>query len=287
MIGIFLGLAILMILAYLGWSIIWIAPIAAGVVAITGGLDLLDAYKDTYMGGFVGFAKDWFPVFMLGAIFGKLMETTHMAKSVATFLTKIIGTKRAILGVTIATAILTYGGVSLFVVVFAVYPIALTLFREADISRKILPATIALGALTFTMTALPGTPQIQNLIPMNYFETSPAAAPILGIIATIVMAGGGYVYLIWRENKLREKVYHFIEPEKQKTENEIEEKTPNFILSVLPLLTVLITLNFLNFDIIVALLSGIALLILLNLHKVKAFVQSINEGATGSVTAII
>src|SRR5690625_1493351 len=158
MLGIILGLIVLMVLAYLGWSILWVAPIAAGVVAITGGLDLLDAYKDTYMGGFVGFAKEWFPVFMLGAIFGKLMEDTGMARSVAVVLTKVIGVKRAILGVAISTALLTFGGVSLFVVVFAVYPIALTLFREANISRKILPATIALGALTFTMTALPGTP---------------------------------------------------------------------------------------------------------------------------------
>ena len=117
MFGIILGLIVLMALAYLGWSIIWIAPIAAGVVALTGGLDLLDAYTNTYMSGFVNFAKQWFPVFMLGAIFGKLMEDTGMAKSVAIALTKVIGTKRAILGVLVSCAVLTYGGVSLFVVV--------------------------------------------------------------------------------------------------------------------------------------------------------------------------
>jgi H+/gluconate symporter-like permease len=147
MFGILLGLIVLMALAYLGWSIIWVAPIAAGVVALTGGLDLLDAYTDTYMGGFVGFARDWFPVFMLGAIFGKLMEDTGMAKSVAVALTKLIGTKRAILGVIVACAVLTYGGVSLFVVVFAVYPLALSLFREANISRRLMPAAVALGPL--------------------------------------------------------------------------------------------------------------------------------------------
>ncbi|MFD2629571.1 GntP family permease [Oceanobacillus kapialis] len=286
MFGIILGLMVLMALAYLGWSIIWVAPIAAGVVALTGGLDLLDAYTDTYMGGFVDFAKAWFPVFMLGAIFGKLMENTGMARSVAVALTKVIGTKRAILGVLVSAAVLTYGGVSLFVVVFAVYPLALTLFREANISRRLIPATVALGAFTFTMTAVPGTPQIQNLIPMDYFHTDPMAAPIMGIIGTIVMAGGGYFYLRWREKKLTDKGETFTEP-KEKNKTEEEGSMPNFLLSLLPLLSVLITLNILEWDIVVALLSGIVLIMVLNVHKIKGFVKAINGGAVGSVTAII
>src|SRR5690606_14539384 len=114
MLGIILGLVVLMVLAYRGWSILWIAPISAGIVALTGGLDLLEAYKGTYMEGFVGFAKQWFPVFMLGAIFGKLMEDTGMARSVAIALAKLMGKERAILGVLISSAVLTYGGVSLF-----------------------------------------------------------------------------------------------------------------------------------------------------------------------------
>ncbi|WP_096439167.1 GntP family permease [Alteribacter populi] len=286
MFGIFLGLIVLMALAYLGWSIIWVAPIAAGVVAITGGLDLLDAYKDTYMGGFVSFAKDWFPVFMLGAIFGKLMEDTGMARSVAVALTKIIGTKRAILGVLVSAAVLTYGGVSLFVVVFAVYPLALSLFREANISRRLIPATVALGAFTFTMTALPGTPQIQNLIPMEYFHTSATAAPVMGIVAAAVMAVGGYLYLRWRERKLTSNGETFTEP-KDKKIIDVEDDHPHFLLSLLPLLTVLITLNILNWDIVTALISGIILIMVLNVMKLKMFVKSINNGASGSVIAII
>src|SRR5690625_4717088 len=275
MLGIILGLIVLMVLAYLGWSILWVAPIAAGVVAITGGLDLLDAYTDTYMGGFVEFAKAWFPVFMLGAIFGKLMEDTGMARSVALALTKVIGTKRAILGVIVSSAVLTYGGVSLFVVVFAVYPLALTLFKEANISRKLIPGTVALGAFTFTMTALPGTPQIQNLIPMEYFNTSATAAPIMGIIATLVMAVGGYLYLRWQENVHRNRGEEYTEPEKAVTTD--DSKPPHFILSILPLLAVLVTLNILGWDIVVALLSGIILIMVLNAHKVKKFVKAIND----------
>ncbi|MFG6146972.1 GntP family permease [Halobacillus sp. B23F22_1] len=286
MLGILLGLAVLMALAYLGWSIIWVAPIAAGVVALTGGLDLLDAYKNTYMEGFVGFAKDWFPVFMLGAVFGKLMEDTGMARSVAVALTKVIGTKRAILGVLASAAVLTYGGVSLFVVVFAVYPLAISLFREANITRRLIPATVALGAFTFTMTAIPGTPQIQNLIPMEYFGTNATAAPAMGVIAALVMAVGGYFYLRWREKQLTSKGEYFTEP---KDNNLVEEgeKVPHFLLSILPLLTVLITLNLFNWDIVVALISGILLIMVLNFTKFKKFVKSINSGAGGSVIAII
>ncbi|GEN53178.1 GntP family permease [Halobacillus faecis] len=286
MLGIFLGLAVLMALAYLGWSIIWVAPIAAGVVALTGGLDLLEAYKDTYMGGFVAFAKDWFPVFMLGAIFGKLMEDTGMARSVAVAFTKLIGTQRAILGVLVSAAVLTYGGVSLFVVVFAVYPLALSLFREANISRKLIPATVALGAFTFTMTALPGSPQIQNLIPMEYFQTDAMAAPVMGIIAGIIMGGGGYFYLRWREKKLVAQGEVFTEP-KEKKEIDQPDETPNFFLSLLPLLTVLLTLNLLDWDVVTALISGIVLIMLLNVTMYKKFIPSMNSGAGGSVIAII
>ncbi|MBA2174804.1 GntP family permease [Halobacillus locisalis] len=286
MFGILLGLITLMALAYLGWSIIWVAPIAAGVVAVTGGLDLLPAYTDTYMSGFVNFAKSWFPVFLLGAIFGKLMEDTGMARSVAVAMTKLIGTKRAILGVLASAAVLTYGGVSLFVVVFAVYPLALSLFREANISRKLIPATVALGAFTFTMTALPGSPQIQNLIPMDYFETDAMAAPVMGIIAAVIMGVGGYLYLRYREKKLVAQGEVFVEP-KEENQAEGEEHVPNFMLSLLPLLTVLLTLNLLNFDIVTSLISGIVLIMLLNVTKFKRFVPSINGGANGSVIAII
>ena len=286
MLGIILGLIVLMVLAYLGWSIIWVAPIAAGVVALTGGLDLLDAYKDTYMGGFVAFAKAWFPVFLLGAIFGKLMEDTGMARSVAVAITKLLGTKRAILGVVISAAVLTYGGVSLFVVVFAVYPLALSLFREANISRRLIPATVALGAFTFTMTAIPGTPQIQNLIPINYFETTAMAAPIMGIAAALVMLGGGYWYLSWRERKTKLAGEFFTEPKDENVLNP-DGHVPSFILSLLPLVVVLFTLNVLKWDIIGALLSGIILIMLLNISKMKQFIKAINGGAIGSVTAII
>ncbi len=287
MLGIILGLALLMYLAYRGWSIIWVAPITAGVVAIFGGLELLPAYTDTYMEGFVNFAKTWFPVFMLGAIFGKLMEETGAARSVALSITKVIGKERAILGVLVAAAVLTYGGVSLFVVVFAVYPLAIALFREANITRKLIPATVALGAFTFTMTALPGTPQIQNLIPMAYYQTTPTAGAIMGTVAGLFMATAGYLYLRWREKKLKAAGEFYDEPKGQNIEVIDESKLPNVILSFLPLITVVTTLNLFDWDIITALITGIILIMLLNLKMMKKFIGAINGGASGSVVAIV
>ncbi|CAK7048702.1 transporter [Tissierella sp. P1] len=291
MLGIIIGLVLLMFLAYRGYSIIWIAPLCALVVALTGGLELLPAYKDTYMAGFVGFTKSWFPVFMLGAIFGTLMDYTGAAKSIAKWLTKVLGAKRAILSVVVGCAVLTYGGISLFVVVFAMYPLALELFREANITRKLIPGAIALGSFTFTMTALPGTPQIQNLIPTDYFNTTPTAGPIMGLVASAILLGGGYAYLIWREKRFTAKGEGFIEPEKKgnvNAEAEVQE-LPNPFLSFLPLLTVILTLNIerLKWDIVVCLLAGIIMAMITNPSKYKGFTKSISGGATSSITAII
>lgn len=288
MLGIIIGLALLMFLAYRGYSIIWVAPLCALVVALTGGLELLPAYKDTYMTGFVGFTKSWFPVFMLGAIFGHLMDYTGAARSIAHWLTKVFGAKRAILGVVVGCAVLTYGGISLFVVVFAMYPLAVALFREANISRKLIPGAIALGSFTFTMTAIPGTPQIQNLIPMDYFHTTPTAAPIMGTVAALFMFGLGYAYLIWREKKLVAKGDVFTEPSKKQENNEeMLTNLPNPFISILPLLSVILTLNFLDWDIVLALISGIILSMLTNVKLYKGFTKTISAGATGSITAII
>ncbi|MFC0188690.1 GntP family permease [Fictibacillus aquaticus] len=288
MTGIFLGLLLLMIFAYLGWSIIWIAPLCAAIVAMFGGLDLLPAYTETYMKGLVDFVLKWFPVFLFGAVFGKLMEDTGSARSVAFKLTNWIGTKRALLGVIAGAAVLTYGGVSLFVVVFAMYPLAIALFREANISRRLIPGAITLGAFTFTMTSLPGTPQIQNLIPIDYFKTSPGAGPIMGITAALIMAVGGYFYLKWRETRLTAGGEEYSEPDKgHKVEDVDPESLPNPYLSFLPLVVVVVTLNALKWNILTSLLAGILLILVLNWQHYKKFVKSINDGAAGSVMAIL
>ncbi|PIC68059.1 transporter [Sporosarcina sp. P16a] len=286
MLGIFIGLVLLMVLAYRGWSIIWIAPICAGIVALFGGLNLLDAYTDTYMTGFVNFAKQWFPVFMLGAIFGKLMEYSGMAHSVAIGISRVFGKERAIIGVIVAASVLAYGGVSVFVVVFAVYPLALNMFREANISRRLLPGAIVAGMMTFAMTALPGTPQIQNLIPTQYFHTTAAAAPIIGLVSSAFMIVCSILYLNRRVRVLREAGEVFEEREED-LNAEPRTNYPHIILSLLPLLAVIITLNFLKWDIVIALATGIVLILLISIREFKGFTKAVNSGASDSVMAMI
>lgn len=159
------------------------------------------------------------------------------------------------------------------------------MFKEADLPRRLMPATIACGTLTFAMTALPGTPQIQNLIPTDYYHTTAAAAPIMGLSAAIVMGVGGYWYLKWRENKVKMAGETYTEPEKEQ-EDDIGHP-PHVLLSILPLLVVIFTLNVLQWDIVVALLSGIVLIMILSISKFKGFVSAMNSGASGSVLAII
>ena len=150
------------------------------------------------MKGLGGYIVSFFPLFLLGAVFGKLMDDSGSALSIAEYLVAKLGSKQAMLAIVLACAILTYGGVSLFVVGFAVYPIAAQLFRKLNIPKRLIPGAIALGALTFTMTALPGTPAIQNAIPMPFFKTDAFAAPVLGTLGGIIMLIGG---MIWMNRK--------------------------------------------------------------------------------------
>jgi H+/gluconate symporter-like permease len=284
--GIVVGLALLMFLAYRGMSIIWIAPLCAGIVALSGGLDLLQAYTADYMTGFVGFVQAWFPVFMLGAIFGKVMDDSGAARSVAHWITARIGTRRSILAVVLGCAVLTYGGVSLFVVVFAMYPLAVALFREANLSRKLIPGAIALGSFTFTMTAIPGSPQIQNLIPMKYYGTTPTAAPIMGIAAASIMLVAGMLWMMRSERKRTAAGEVYIELKDHMQAVDIAA-LPHPLISCLPLVTVILLLNLFDLSIIVALAAGILLAIALTWSRLKHKVKTLNDGAAGSVLAII
>ena len=196
MLGVLLALGLLIFLAYRGVSVLLLGPVMALVAALFAvGTPLLATYTQVFMSSAGNFIVQFFPLFLLGAIFGKLMDDSGAAEAIAQGIVGKLGQERAILAVVLACAVLTYGGVSLFVVAFAVYPIAAALFRQADIPKRLIPATIALGAFTFTMTALPGTPAIQNAIPMPFFGTTPFAAPVLGIITALVMFGLGQWWL--------------------------------------------------------------------------------------------
>src|SRR5205814_2830464 len=185
-----------------GYSVIMFAPVAALLaVLLTDPSYVLPMFSGIFMEKMVGFVKLYFPVFMLGAIFGKVIELSGFSKSIVSSVIKLVGRERAMLSIVLVCAVLTYGGVSLFVVVFAVYPFAAEMFRQGGIPKRLIPGTIALGAFTFTMDSLPGTPQIQNIIPTTFFKTTTYAAPWLGIIGSIFILVVGLTYLDWRRRQ--------------------------------------------------------------------------------------
>ncbi len=195
LLGILLGLGGLVWLSFRGWSVLVLAPAAAMVAAAAAREPLLANWTITFMGAAAGFILQFFPLFLLGAVFGKLMEDSGSVSAIARFMTERLGPRRAVLSVVLAGALVTYGGVSLFVAFFVLAPMGQALFRTANIPNRLMPAAIALGTSTFTMSALPGTPAIQNAIPMPFFGTTPFAAPGLGIVASAIMLGFGLWWL--------------------------------------------------------------------------------------------
>lgn len=190
------ALGLLMLAAYRGYSVILFAPIAAiGAVLLTEPAAVGPAFTGLFMEKMVGFVKLYFPVFLLGAVFGKLIELSGFSRSIVAAAINLLGRRHAIPVIVLVCALLTYGGVSLFVVAFAVYPFAAELFRQSQIPKRLIPATVALGAFSFTMDALPGTPQIQNIIPTSFFGTNAWAAPWLGLIGSLFIIFVGLLYL--------------------------------------------------------------------------------------------
>jgi H+/gluconate symporter-like permease len=203
LLGILLGLTVLVGLSFRSWSVLVLAPLAAMVAALFAGDPLLAHWTQTFMGAAAGFVAQFFPLFLLGAIFGKLMDDSGSVNTIARFMTEKLGAERAILAVVLAGAIVTYGGVSLFVALFVIVPMAQGLFRTANIPNRLTPGAVALGTMTFTMSAMPGTPAVQNAIPMPFFGTTPFAAPGLGLIASGIMFGFGMWWLMRAERKAR------------------------------------------------------------------------------------
>ena len=314
--AILLSLALLMYFAYRGVSVLILAPVLAilAVVLSGQGTQSMGIYTQIFMDGMGGFAIKYFPLFILGAIFGKLMEDSGYAYSIARYIVNKLGDKHALLAVVLACAILTYGGVSVFVVTFAVYPIAAELFKQVNIPKRFIPGAISIGAFTFTMTALPGSPAIHNAIPMPYFQTDAFAAPILGLIAAVMMLVGG---MWWMQHQLRVAAKNnegYGTHTLNEKELDIGDKIPNFWLALFPVVIVVVG-NYLFSKLIIPMwnnsyladekFGGVSLssvvglwsiilslaiaclfVIVLNFTRIKNLAESLNKGAKGSLLPI-
>lgn len=247
-IGIVVSLLILMYLAYRDVSVIVLAPLCALLaVVLDGHLPILASFTQIFMSSVGQFVRDFFPLFLLGALFGKLMEDSGAAAKIADVVVKFVGPERTVLAIVLSCGILTYGGVSLFVVVFAAFPLARSLFQQADIPRRLIPASIALGSFTFTMTALPGTVQIQNQIPMPFFRTTAFAAPGLGCIGGAIMLVLGMFWLSFQVARARQNNEGFsasgMALQQPKPEAEAAHQLPTALRAFLPVICA-VGLNF-------------------------------------------
>ncbi|WP_445227925.1 GntP family permease [Corynebacterium sp. H127] len=223
MIGIFLSLIVLIVLAYRGHSVVIAAPIAALLATALSGAPLLATYTQIFMPALGKFITNYFPLFLTGAIFGRLMTVSGLAHDLAQGISRAFGPKRAMASTVLATALLTYGGVSAWVVAFTIVPIATALFKEAGIPKRLMPAAIAFGTITFAIAALPGSPQVHNVIPTKYFGTTSYAAPALGLTGTALMLVLGMVWLEYRVRSLQ-RAGEFYEPEGGSTSNAVALK---------------------------------------------------------------
>ena len=311
-IGIFVSLALLIYLAERGWNVIFVAPICATVAILLnwGDLPVLASYTQIYMPALGSYFATYFPLFLLGAVFGKLMDESGSARSIAHAIVGWVGGGRAILAVVLACALLTYGGVSLFVVAFSVYPIAASLFREAAIPKRLIPAAIGLGSFTFTMVALPGTPSIQNAIPIPFFKTTIYAAPGMGLVAAVFMFAAGMLWLNRRAHAARAGGEGYGEHKEDVAAPDTSD-LPSFAVALLPILLVialnfvlsqyvipafdhsyLATAKFKNIDlkkvlaiwaIIGAMATAIVVIIAMNRSRIRNLAEAINAGTLGSL----
>ena len=295
--GLFVGLAILIYLTVRGVDLLFAAPLCALLVALTSNFALfpqtatpgMPAFSTAYMSGFVNFIQTWFFMFLLGSLFGKIMEASGGANSVADWIVRHLGARHAVLAVVLACAVLTYGGVSLFVVAFAVYPMAVSLFRVADLPRRFIPGALAFGSVTFTMTSA-GSPEIQNWIPIQYLHTTPYAAAFESFVVAVAMAIGGFLILHWMVRRAVSAGERF---ESRSNDPILEQRElPAMWRGAIPLLCVLIV-SFVYHDtlresaLIIALGSGVLAGCILNLKFLRGRVSlAVSSGAMGALVAI-
>ena len=198
---IILSLCLLMYMAYRGFSTVLIAPVCGLLLVALAGKAVLPAFTEIFMIRTVGYVKSFFPIFLLGSLFGQLMGDSGFARSIAKAIIKYFGKERALLSVCLTGSILTYGGVSLLVVTFAVYPFAAALYKEANIPKRFIVGALVTGAFTATLGAYPGSPQIQNIIPASFFGTTIYASPGIGIITGTALWLCGYFYMYYRHKQ--------------------------------------------------------------------------------------
>jgi H+/gluconate symporter-like permease len=295
--GILVSLAFIITLALRGWHIIVLAPLAAIIAASFSGLNVLDTLTGPYMTGFTNYARRFYLIFLMGTLFGKFMEDSGAARSIAHAIMRVIGggsdkPLRVLVAFALVPMALTYGGVSLFVVIFTVLPIARHLWQEADIPWHLFMLSFVFGAASMTMTMIPGTPQIQNIMPTRYMNSTPASAPLLGLLGAAVVFTLNVLYMRYCVAKFKREGEHFEPPTGAGVITEATESTgttPNVWLSLVPMVLVVVFLNVpgVKVDVIYALGIGVLAAMALFWKRYTSVVDTLRKGAVNTVVPIV
>ncbi|MGA2403251.1 MAG: Na+/H+ antiporter NhaC family protein [Syntrophobacteraceae bacterium] len=295
-IGIILSLAFIVILALRGWHIIVIAPLAVLIVSILSNMNIMEMLTGPYMKGFTNYAGKFYLVFLAGSLFGKFMENGQAARSIANGILKVTGRDspmRVMLAVSVVALCLTYGGVNLWVVIFAVIPIARPLFKETNLSWHLFMAAFIFGSASITMTMLPGTPSIQNIMPTKYMASTTYSAPLVGLTGAVFVIVFNLLYFRYILRKSKERGETYEEPSAGVLGAGVPSSgpTPNVWLSLVPPIIVLLLLNldipYIRRDAVIALAAGVVACIVLFWKYYADIVDTLSKGALNTVVPIV
>ena len=275
--GVIAAILLLIVLIYKRVNLIPASLLCVLVLALTSGFTFTDLVMNHYAVSLSNFIAKYFLVFVTNALFGKVMEETLLVSAFSKMIGKLFGDKNAAYGALLVTAILSYGGISAFVIVFTVYPIFLATFKKADLPRKLIPAGIMAASCTFPLSMLPGGAQLNNIIPAQYLGTSPMAAPLVSMIASIVTAALMFLYFRHEFNLARKRGEHFEAEGDILRRIEQFEKDPGLHpwTSVLPMV---LLINLFGMDLSYAVLAGTGLALILGWKNLPNKLRTLNEG---------
>ncbi len=297
-IGLILAVVVLMVGAYKGLGALPLTLLASFVVIVTNGINIWEGYATSYMAGYTGTYLSFFLLFASSSLYAELMNTSGSATSIGNKFIDWFGKTKVMLVTTIIVSVLTYGGVSLFVVVFAVGPIVFQLFKEANLPRHLTVACLVTGSATYTMTSLPGSPALTNVIPTQYLGTTLTAAPVLGIAATLIAFAMCMAYMNYSEKKARENEEYWTYPDHiNPALYEIQDRSllPSAWKAFLPMVTLMLIIivgsRFVansTMLAVIAMLIGALLTYLINLDKFKEknLKNIVTKGLNGGIDGI-
>ena len=290
LLGISTALILLVVFIMKGVNIFVTAIVCSSIVAITGGLNLYTGLKETYLSGFVGFFQANFLIFLTGTIMGKVYEITNGAKAIAKMIVDKLGPNLALISIPLAAGIISYGGVSVFVASFAVFPIALEVFKEANYPRRFIPAALTFGCSTFAMVA-PGAPQIHNIIPANVLGTDLMAGKVVGFISSASILILGSIILVRVVKKAVQDGENFVAKPTDVFHEDADY--PSGLLALLPLIITIILINIkIDGEHIIPIEVGVfigSILVLVFLNKYqdnRKILHHFGEASKTSITSI-